>query len=81
MELLPDPVKDRQCKTLVPPPHKPLSVSQLYPYQGKTINGWNLVLKRYSYDRCREGKARLEVIKRLFTQRRTHQEGASCQDP
>lgn len=34
MELLPDPLKDRQAKCDLPP-NKPLSDAALYPYKGK----------------------------------------------
>ena len=35
METLPDPLQDRQVKTLACPPHKPLPDNVIYPYKGK----------------------------------------------
>lgn len=36
MELLSDPLKDRQVKNLKPPPHKPLEKSLLWPEKLKS---------------------------------------------
>ena len=37
MELLSDPVKDRQVKSVRPPPHKPLNIQTVFPEKLKSL--------------------------------------------
>ena len=40
MELLSDPLKDRKMKSVRPPPHRPLNLSQVFPEKLKSTNSF-----------------------------------------
>lgn len=51
MELLSDPIKDRQVKSLKSPPHKPLDKALMWPEKLKSYNKYDFKKKKNKFEK------------------------------